>query len=109
MMSRIATLCNESYINYSSDQSGGHHFTKTGESTEAALKVLAEKCGLPDAQATAVAFANKDGKTRCRVVHDYWNKTCQSPTNDDVSLALLTAALQMRRSLSWSLIVIENQ
>uniref|UniRef100_A0A7S2W2D4 Cation-transporting P-type ATPase N-terminal domain-containing protein n=1 Tax=Mucochytrium quahogii TaxID=96639 RepID=A0A7S2W2D4_9STRA len=43
-IARIAALCNESTLEY---DPVNHQFTRTGEPTEAALRVLVEKLGLP--------------------------------------------------------------
>eukprot|EP00474_Spongospora_subterranea_P009552 CRZ10010.1 hypothetical protein [Spongospora subterranea] len=69
-MAKIGTLCNESYLNQHQDDAGIVSFTKTGESTEAALKVFSEKCGVPEAQDESMV-KNQD---QCRAVHDFWNK-----------------------------------
>lgn len=47
-LTRICALCNESNILYNESQQS---YEKTGEPTEAALKVLAEKVGIPDLEA----------------------------------------------------------
>ncbi|KAK1744821.1 calcium-transporting ATPase [Skeletonema marinoi] len=70
MASTIASLCNASSIEYDSKQ---NKYIRVGEPTEASLKVLVEKIGLPDAagQKSLAATRSSDPGT-AHAVNDYW-------------------------------------
>ena len=67
----VATLCNDAKIIYDTEK---QVFTRAGEPTEAALKVLAEKIGLPNADEDAKRLA-KDKIARANDVSNYWEAT----------------------------------
>lgn len=72
MMAAICALCNESTIEYNDGK-----FVRVGEPTEASLKVLVEKMGLPEkAQHDQLlnARSSKDYKSLTRFCCDYWKK-----------------------------------
>jgi len=56
-LAAVATTCNDAEISYevAEDGDGGGVYTRVGEPTEAALKVLFEKIGVPDAPPPATA------------------------------------------------------
>ena len=65
-LGKISALCNEATLAWvinKKDGKGG--FAKTGAPTEAALKVLAEKIGVPDRKENDFIFANKDNVRGC--------------------------------------------
>jgi Ca2+ transporting ATPase len=68
----VATLCNDAKLLWDAEKQA---FARAGEPTEAALKVLAEKIGLPDAQNDA-ARRNKDKTVNFADVSNYWEETC---------------------------------
>ena len=71
MVSSIASLCNASSIEY--DSKNGK-YVRVGEPTEASLKVLVEKIGLPDAakQKSLAAKRESDPAGTAHTVNDYW-------------------------------------
>ena len=71
MASTIASLCNASVIEYDSKQS---KYIRVGEPTEASLKVLVEKMGLPDAaeQKSLEAKRSSAPVETAHAVNDYW-------------------------------------
>jgi len=71
MLSSIASLCNASSIEYDTK---GKKYVRVGEPTEASLKVLVEKMGLPDAaaQKSLVANRTKDPVNTAHSVNDFW-------------------------------------
>mmetsp|Transcript_31412 Transcript_31412/g.66524 ORF Transcript_31412/g.66524 Transcript_31412/m.66524 type:complete len:1046 (+) Transcript_31412:172-3309(+) len=71
MASSVASLCNASSIEYDSK---GHKYVRVGEPTEASLKVLVEKIGLPDATAQKALAAQRttDPDNTAHSVNDYW-------------------------------------
>lgn len=69
---RIAALCNESTLGYHVNKDGFGNYTKTGAPTEAALLVLAEKIGVPDASINARTPALPPTQ-RASVALNYWN------------------------------------
>lgn len=76
-VSRVSALCNEATLVYSSEDrkdAGGAEaqWTKTGSSTEAALKVLAEKLGVPDEKYCEKTFSSKDPNTRVNAADRFW-------------------------------------
>ncbi|PIA52925.1 hypothetical protein AQUCO_01000647v1 [Aquilegia coerulea] len=64
MMAKIASLCNDAGITYS-----GHQYVSNGMPTEAALKVLVEKMGLPEGFDRS-STASSDVVLRCC---QYWS------------------------------------
>ena len=71
MTASIASICNASSIEYDSKQS---KYIRVGEPTEASLKVLVEKIGLPDAaeQKLLTAKRSSDPVETAHAVNDYW-------------------------------------
>ena len=71
MASSIASLCNASSIEYDSNQS---KYIRVGEPTEASLKVLVEKIGLPDAAEQESLKANRSSSPAetVQAVNNYW-------------------------------------
>ena len=73
-LGQIAALCNESTLGYKvSEKDGTGSYTKTGAPTEAALLVLAEKIGVPDAQRN-VAAASSAPADRAGAAVKYWKE-----------------------------------
>ncbi|KAH7427301.1 hypothetical protein KP509_10G038200 [Ceratopteris richardii] len=66
-----SALCNESSVHYNSDKGA---YEKIGESTEVALRVLAEKVGLPgfDSMPTALTMLSKVERTS--YCNHYWEQ-----------------------------------
>lgn len=71
MVSSIASLCNASSIEYDSNQS---KYIRVGEPTEASLKVLVEKIGLPDAaeQESLKAKRSSSPAETVQAVNNHW-------------------------------------
>ena len=72
-MAQIATMCNEAHILHArvpdpATNAPKDDFSKTGESTEAALLVMAEKIGLPERKDCKDLFASNDGGRRASAV-----------------------------------------
>lgn len=71
MAATVASLCNASSIEYDTKSS---KYVRVGEPTEASLKVLVEKIGLPDPskQQTLLARRTADPVETAHFVNDYW-------------------------------------
>lgn len=72
MTSSVASLCNASVIEYDNK---AEKFVRVGEPTEASLKCLVEKIGLPDAAAQAALVSTRaetPGAT-ANTANDYWH------------------------------------
>jgi len=71
MASCVASLCNASAIEYDAKAS---KYVRVGEPTEASLKVLVEKMGLPDpaAQRTLAAQRASDPAATASAANDHW-------------------------------------
>lgn len=71
MASTVASLCNSSSIEYDTKSS---KYVRVGEPTEASLKVLVEKIGLPDAaeQKSLLSKRESDPANTAHFVNDYW-------------------------------------
>ncbi|KAL9181312.1 hypothetical protein ACHAXT_010117 [Thalassiosira profunda] len=71
MASTVASLCNASSIEYDSKTS---KYVRVGEPTEASLKVLVEKIGLPDEknQKNLMAQRSADPANTAHFVNDHW-------------------------------------
>ncbi len=70
---RICVLCNESDLSYTVDEKTGEgSYTKSGVATEAALKVLAEKIGVPDAAECDRIFQSRDPYERVSAANRFW-------------------------------------
>ncbi|KAL7535384.1 hypothetical protein ACHAXR_006456 [Thalassiosira sp. AJA248-18] len=71
MASTVSSLCNSSSIEYDTK---GSKYIRVGEPTEASLKVLVEKIGLPDAadQKSLLAKRTSDPANTVHFVNDYW-------------------------------------
>ncbi|XP_027177916.1 calcium-transporting ATPase 4, endoplasmic reticulum-type-like [Coffea eugenioides] len=65
MIAKISAVCNDSGVEQS-----GHHYVASGLPTEAALKVLAEKMGLPAGLDAVSSSANNGGLRSSNI----WNK-----------------------------------
>jgi Ca2+ transporting ATPase len=70
-LGQIAALCNESTLGYHVNKDGVGTYTKTGAPTEAALLVLAEKIGVPDAR-TNIEIASLAPVERAQAAVNYW-------------------------------------
>ncbi|KAK1373648.1 ER-type Ca2+-ATPase 1 [Heracleum sosnowskyi] len=66
-IAKIAAICNDAGIEHN-----GSHYTASGLPTEAALKVLVEKMGLPDGKDTNSSTARGDAQRCCR----RWSESC---------------------------------
>ena len=73
-LSEIGVLCNESSLQYKKDATLAKniHWSVTGEPTEGALKVMAEKIGLPDSN-ECLKYNNKPVLEKYNLVDKYWN------------------------------------
>lgn len=71
MASSVASLCNASSIEY---DSMSKKYVRVGEPTEASLKVLVEKIGLPDAAAQRELLARRssDPSNTAHFANDHW-------------------------------------
>ena len=71
MAATVASLCNASSIEYDTKSS---KYVRVGEPTEASLKVLVEKIGLPDPskQKSLLARRTADPVETAHFVNDYW-------------------------------------
>jgi len=71
MASTVASLCNASSIEYDTKS---HKYVRVGEPTEASLKVLVEKIGLPDAndQKALLIKRKSEPADTAHFVNDYW-------------------------------------
>ena len=71
MASTVASLCNASSLEYDTKAS---KYVRVGEPTEASLKVLVEKIGLPDSSAQKTLLANRtsDPSNTAHAVNNYW-------------------------------------
>ena len=74
-MSKISAMCNEATLGYKpadpvTNTAGA--FTKTGAPTEAALLVLAEKVGVPDARVNEANLLLRDPEARAQAASLYW-------------------------------------
>ena len=74
-ISKISALCNEATLGYrpadpATNSSG--QFVKTGAPTEAALLVLAEKIGVPDAQVNEANQQLTEPEARAQAASNYW-------------------------------------
>lgn len=71
---KICTLCNESSILWkeaTASKPAGYGIS--GAPTEAALKVLSEKIGVPDEEQAEKVFTSEDPQDRLADAHNYWN------------------------------------
>lgn len=73
-ISKIAVLCNESDLHYSEEDEKKGTYTKSGTATEAALKVLAEKLGVPDAKESDQIFKTPDPRIRVKATNNYFKQ-----------------------------------
>ena len=72
MVSKVASLCNSSAIEYDTKS---NKYVRVGEPTEASLKVLVEKIGLPDVtdQKSLLSRRATDPADTAHFVNDYWS------------------------------------
>jgi len=72
MAASVASLCNASALEYDAKAT---KYVRVGEPTEASLKVLVEKMGLPDpaAQKALAAKRPNEPAATAHAVNDYWN------------------------------------
>jgi magnesium-transporting ATPase (P-type) len=72
----ICSVCNASNLTYDTDKS---KFSRQGEPTEAAMKVLVEKMGTPDATQTKSFKSQKakDPRNNVEVVNDFYAEQYQ--------------------------------
>ena len=66
---KVATLCNESRLAMNSESPS---ITRTGEPTEAALRVLVEKLGCPDAELVSEHLEKPRDRNSIMAFNDYW-------------------------------------
>ena len=74
-ISKISALCNEATLGYKQADPATNtagSFTKTGAPTEAALLVLAEKVGVPEARLNDSNFHLADPEARAQAAFNYW-------------------------------------
>jgi Ca2+ transporting ATPase len=76
-IAKISSLCNESTLGFEYDEKKNLVYTKTGASTEAALKVFAEKVGVPHEGKAREVFASADPRTRCTSASAHWDSFFQ--------------------------------
>ncbi|XP_023522698.1 calcium-transporting ATPase 1, endoplasmic reticulum-type-like [Cucurbita pepo subsp. pepo] len=94
MLAKIAAVCNDAVV-----QKSGHHFVVNGMPTEAALKVLVEKMGLPEGyDSTSASIGDV---LRCC---DVWNKNEQRIATlefdrDRKSMGVITNSSSGKKSL----------
>ncbi|XP_022997896.1 calcium-transporting ATPase 1, endoplasmic reticulum-type-like [Cucurbita maxima] len=94
MLAKIAAVCNDAVV-----EKSGHHFVVNGMPTEAALKVLVEKMGLPEGyDSTSASIGDV---LRCC---DVWNKNEQRIATlefdrDRKSMGVITNASSGKKSL----------
>jgi len=71
MVATVASLCNASSLEYDVK---AKKYVRVGEPTEASLKVLVEKIGLPDASAQKALLAKRasDPANTAHAVNDHW-------------------------------------
>lgn len=79
LVSKICSLCNDASLAYSDISESDEGFVKIGDPTEAALKVLAEKLGVPDNRSW-VSISQLKKEERVIAVSNYWHSTCQKLT-----------------------------
>ncbi|XP_038893795.1 calcium-transporting ATPase 4, endoplasmic reticulum-type-like [Benincasa hispida] len=95
MLAKIAAVCNDAGVERS-----GHHFVANGMPTEAALKVLVEKMGLPEGYDSSLADVNEDVLRCCQT----WNKNEQRIATlefdrDRKSMGVITNSNSGKKSL----------
>ncbi|KAF3658775.1 Calcium-transporting ATPase 4, endoplasmic reticulum-type [Capsicum annuum] len=95
MIAKIAAVCNDSGV-----EKSGQHYVASGLPTEAALKVLVEKMGLPDGVNSISSSSDKDG-LRCSYT---WNKIEKRIgtlefDRDRKSMGVITTSTSGRKSL----------
>ncbi|CAK9327056.1 unnamed protein product [Citrullus colocynthis] len=95
MVAKIAAVCNDAGVERS-----GHHFVANGMPTEAALKVLVEKMGLPEGYDSSSATVNGDVLRCCQA----WNKNEQRIATlefdrDRKSMGVITNSNSGKKSL----------
>ena len=66
---KVATLCNDSRLTMESESS---NITRTGEPTEAALRVLVEKLGCPDEELARKNLEKPRDRNSIMAFNDYW-------------------------------------
>jgi len=69
-LSQISCLCNDARLEYKNGD-----FSRVGEATEAALKVLSEKIGFPDKTAKEMKSKNDNPEHSCHAAHNFWSST----------------------------------
>jgi P-type Ca2+ transporter type 2C len=99
---RIGALCNDSRIDV--DEESGHKYTRTGEPTEAAIRVLVEKMGCPDkALNSRLLQAPERNQRDSQGFSNYWAKDFHKLatlefTRDRKSMGVL-GKLEVRREM----------
>lgn len=95
MASTVASLCNASSIEYDAK---GHKYVRVGEPTEASLKVLVEKIGLPNAadQKDLLERRKTDPEHTAHSANDHWGATAKVVATlefnrDRKSMSVMTA------------------
>ena len=76
VLSKVSALCNEATLGWKAPDASTNTagaFTKTGAPTEAALLVLAEKIGVPDARLNDSNLRIADPDTRAQAASSYWH------------------------------------
>lgn len=69
---KVATLCNDSRLTMESSESAT--ITRTGEPTEAALRVLVEKLGCPDEELVRRNLEKARDRGSVMAFNDYWGR-----------------------------------
>ncbi|CAL5220117.1 g2070 [Coccomyxa viridis] len=67
-------LCNDSTLTYNNEK---QEYQRVGEATEVALRVLAEKVGLPDYADMPASLEQLSKRERATFCNDYWHKEQQ--------------------------------
>eukprot|EP01083_Nonionella_stella_P075869 206453_1 len=103
LIGRISALCNETHISHKM-KDGLDTFVLSGEATEGALRVLAEKIGLPDASLARESFGNRDPDYRVDAASKYWEETfprvsMQEFTRDRKSMSVLSRDVHTDRQV----------
>ncbi|MDP2435098.1 MAG: HAD-IC family P-type ATPase, partial [archaeon] len=68
-LAQISSLCNESSIAF---EAAKNAYERVGQATEAAIKVLAEKLPVDDANVLRAADADRDRSSRVMALNNYW-------------------------------------
>ncbi|KAL2470427.1 Calcium-transporting ATPase 4 [Abeliophyllum distichum] len=100
MIAKIAAVCNDSDVEKIMHDKSGHHFVANGMPTEAALKVLVEKMGLPSGPDSGV-HSGYEGVLSCSYT---WNRIEQRIATlefdrDRKSMGVIVSSSSEKKSL----------